>query len=431
MFTSRTIYLVSFLCFFILMVGCQPKVYLMPTPVGINPKGELFELSKENEIENLLSTFYATNRHPVDVTTEESQYTIYPSDDLRLGVVIHRIGDRKMSWEEVLELSLNTDRNDDLLIKQESVKEMAMYHLSDDLRRTSSNEGAFLNLIDKVLERSFDKDILVYVHGANSSFYRATAQGSQFFHFTGHNSAVLTLSWPSAESLLKYDVDVENAQQTVPAFSRLIELLAFHTKARHINILAYSAGAQVTAPGLAYLVDEYQHLTAEELKKTFRIGEVYFAAPDAALEAFIGQYMKFKNIVERTTININTQDTVLRFSAIQNGESRLGRLDETDIAAEKAKAFIDATHTPEFNILDIHGSQALHIGGDHSSWYEHPWVSSDLLMLLLFNAGPLERGLEKHKYEDGTLTYRFPDDYEIQLKGLIDNNKDAWRRRMD
>lgn len=431
MTTKRTFYFVVLFFIFIFLTGCQPKVYLMPTPVGINPEGVLFDLSKDNEDENLLATFYATNRNPFDATDRESKYTIFPSDNLRLGFVVHRIGEKQMSWDEVLELSLQKDRKEDLLIKQEYAREMAVYHLSADLNTTTPQADGFFDQINKLLERSFDKDILIYAHGANSNFYRATAQGAQFFHFTGHNSVVLTFSWPSAESLLKYKTDVAHAKKTVPAFARLIELLATHTDAKHINILAYSAGAQVAAPGLAYLVDENPQLSTEELKKKLRIGEVYFAAPDAALEPFVGRYMKFKNIVERTTVNINTGDSVLRFSAIENGESRLGRPDETDLTAEETKILIDATHTPDFNILDVHGSTALDIGGEHSSWYEHPWVSSDLLMLLLFNAGPLERGLEEFWYEDGTLTYRFPDDYDTQLRKLIDDNRAEWLKRLE
>ena len=37
-------------------------------------------------------------------------------------------------------------------------------------------------------------------------------------------------------------------------------------------------------------------------------------------------------------------------------------------------------------------------------------------MLLLFNAPPLERGLDEYRYEDGSLTYRFPPDYEDRLR---------------
>ena len=154
-----------------------------------------------------------------------------------------------MSWDEIYNESLQAKRSQDILITREYAREVVEYNIDDDLNTVSSQADGFFEQIDELLDENIDKDILLYVHGANSSYYRATAQGAQFYHFTGHNSVVITFSWPSAENILKYKVDVMHAKQTVPAFARLIELLATHTKAKHINILAYSAGDQVTAPG--------------------------------------------------------------------------------------------------------------------------------------------------------------------------------------
>lgn len=425
-------FLVSILFFAVsfLVSGCQPKVYLMPPPVGIKTGSELFNLSKDNEDDNLLLTLYATNRNPFDVTKRDSNYTIFPSDELRLGFVVHQLGEEKMSWEETVSISLQNNREEDLLLKQEYAREMASYNITDDLYKTTPQGDGFFDQINKLLERSYDKDILVYVHGANSNFYRATAQGAQFFHFTGHNSVVLTFSWPSAESLLKYKTDVAHAKKTVPAFARLIELLATHTKAKHINILAYSAGAQVAAPGLAYFIDEYPHLSKEQLKAKLRIGEVYFAAPDTALKPFASRYLKFKDLAERTTVNINTDDSVLRLSEFHNRESRLGRPSRTDLTEEDMKILIDASQTAQFNILDVHGSESLQAGGAHDTWYAHQWVSTDLLMLYLFNAGPLERGLDELWYESGLKTYKFPDNYPTKIRKLIDGNMKEWRKKI-
>ena len=221
-----------------------------------------------------------------------------------------------------------------------------------------------------------------------------------------------------------------HAKQTVPAFARLIELLATHTKAKHINILAYSAGAQVTAPGLAYLVDAHPDLTKEELKNKLRVGEVYFAAPDAEFQSFAERYLKYKDIVGRTTININENDSVLKLSAFQNGMSRLGRPDPSELTPEQLQILIDASRTPQMDLLDISGSEALDIGGGHDSWYNHPWVSNDVLALLLFNAPPLERGLDEYWYEDGSLAYRFPPDYESRVRAIIVERKDELLERL-
>ncbi len=417
--------LITCLTFFFL-AGCQPKVYLMPPPTSLQPNDNFFHLSGEsNQDDNLLYTLYATNRIPYDKPDSSSTaYSIFPSNTLKLGFVVHGVGDDGMTWDDLLQQSLKRERDKDLLIRQLYSRENVSYNQYDDLTVASSRGDGFFDQINQILSENFDKDILVYVHGANSNFYRATAQGAQYYHFTGHNSIVLTFSWPSAESILKYKTDVAHARLTVPAFTRLLELLATHTNARNINILAYSAGAQVVAPGLAILSDLYPNLTDGEVKKKLRIGEVYLAAPDTNFKAFVQRYLKFKDIVGRTTINLNSNDTVLRLAAFKNGVSRLGRPDPSELTEQETALMIEAIATPYLDVIDVGGSMALHLGGSHNSWYSHPWVSNDLLLLLLFNANPEERGLIRYTNEKGIKAYRFPENYEDAIKKIIDEAGD-------
>jgi hypothetical protein len=69
-------------------------------------------------------------------------------------------------------------------------------------------------------------------------------------------------------------------------------------------------------------------------------------------------------------------------------------------------------------------SAPLNIGKAHDSWYNHPWVSKDVLALLLFNLDPLERGLEEHLYGGVAKTYRFPDNYETNFRKKVEENRE-------
>ena len=415
----------------LLLAGCQPQVYLMPPPVSHNPGSLFFSLSEDNLDDNLLHTLYATNRRPYDKGKDSTGYTIFPSDTLELGYVVHSVGDEGTTWDDLLHQSLNPNRDRKLLLKQILASSVAEYGENDSLHEVSAKAEEFFEQVNRLLENSFDSDLLVYVHGANCNFYRATAQGAQLFHYTGHNALVLSFSWPSAENFLKYKTDVLHAKKTIPAFARLIELLANHTKARNINILAYSAGSQVVAPGLAYFRELYPDMPSSELKKKLRIGEVYFAAPDTAFRPFIDRYFKFKDIVERTTINFNKKDKVLRLAAFQNRESRLGRPDLSELDEEEGRKIVEATMSPQLNILDVGRSKALELGGGHDFWYSHPWVSNDLLLLLLFNADPIKRGLEFHYNENGAKFYRFPSDYDRRIQQILLKEREAFIKTVE
>ena len=54
----------------------------------------------------------------MDSSNMDSYYTIFPSNTLRLGYTIYRIGEEEMSWEEIYQLSLLPERDKDLLLKQ-------------------------------------------------------------------------------------------------------------------------------------------------------------------------------------------------------------------------------------------------------------------------------------------------------------------------
>ena len=176
----------------VLLAGCQPKVYLMPMPVAISSDTGFFDLNEDNKDENLLHTLYATNRRPYDTLNNSKGYTIFPSDTLELGYVVYRVGDEKMTWDEFFQKSTMSTRDRKLLLSQKYIREMARYTKDDDLRWSSPRAQGFFDKINQLLAGSIDKDLTIYVHGANSNFYRATAQGAQYHHYTGQNSIVLT-----------------------------------------------------------------------------------------------------------------------------------------------------------------------------------------------------------------------------------------------
>jgi len=411
-----------FSCILLLLflTGCQKKVYLMPTPVVMQTgKHDPFAVNPDLEETNRVVVAYATNRMGVG-SDEDKKYVTLFDKKLRLGTVQIRIGSEKDSWLDIYRLSTVDQSQDKIVLDLEITKELAELDSEEPVGELSPEALYFFEKLNNALDRTLDRDLILYVHGANNTFYRSSAQAAQFHHFTGRNTVVMFYSWPSAASLLRYAVDVNNARRTVAVFARLLEILGKHSRARSIDILAYSAGAQVLSPALAELRQKYADEDIGQLKQRLRLGEIYFAAPDIEFSEFLNNLATYIDLPNHVTLALNPDDSVLKHAARHHRVSRAGRPDPDELSAEETQWVINASRTMPFDILLIDSETIPDLSrGSHSFWYSHPWVSTDVLFQFLFQARPEERGLVQHELKDGVRLWYFPEDYPEQASRAI------------
>jgi len=411
---------VVLLLFAVGLMGCQPKVYLMPTPVAFST-GEIdpFAVNESADEGTILPVLYATNRVPLGVK-DVRVYSIFASDEVRMGVATLRIGDDSLDWAGLRALSQRANDEQRPLLVPENVDELAILDSGGSDATLSTRARAYFDGINKALAASADKDLMVYVHGANANVYRATAQAAQYRHFTGRNSVVLAFAWPSAGSLFKYATDVANAAKTAPHFAQFLQLLARHTTAKNINILAYSAGAQVASPALALLGEQFAGESPAQVRRNLRLGEVYFAAPDVNFKDFVTHLHRYLALTRNVTISINMNDDVLALAQFHHKESRAGRPDGRELSDEETRWLTDATLQPNFDVIIIDPATIPDLGeGSHAFWYDHPWVSTDVLVQFLLHARPAQRGLVEEKLPRGGQYWVFPPDYDSRIIELL------------
>jgi esterase/lipase superfamily enzyme len=407
------------------LTGCQSKVYLMPTPAALETgKHDPFAVNPDQDQTNRVVVAYATNRMGVQ-TGDDKKYVTLFDQNIRLGAAQIRIGTEKETWYDIYNLSTTDKRKGDIVLDLELTEELAEIDSEEPIEELSPEAQYFFKKLNAALDRTLDKDLILYVHGANNTFYRSSAQAAQFHHFTGRNTVVMVYAWPSAASLLRYAVDVNNARRTVPVFARLLELLAKHSVAKKIDILAYSAGAQVLSPALAELRDKYKEEDIELLKKRLRLGEIYFAAPDVDFRLFLENLAKHIDLPNHVTLALNPDDSVLKFAARHQGVSRAGRPDLDELTAEETQRVINASRKMPLDILWITSETIPDMDkGSHSFWYSHPWVSTDVLVQFLFQARPADRGLAQYEGEEGGIVWYFPEDYPEQASRAINRLKE-------
>jgi esterase/lipase superfamily enzyme len=231
---------------------------------------------------------------------------------------------------------------------------------------------------------------------------------------------VLAFLWPSAGSILKYFTDVANAAASIDPFVRLLELLAAHTDAKKIDVLAYSAGAQIVSPALAQLAKPRAGESPEQLRQRLRLAQIYFAAPDIDTRRFTQDLGQYVQIVDRVSIAANLNDSALRFANLVHRASRAGRPDPTELDATQSSFLIEASTRFGFDIIRVDPYDIPKLPEtSHAFWYEDPWVSGDLLGLLLLNADPQRRGLAAQSTPGGARYWTFPPDFDARVRRLF------------
>jgi esterase/lipase superfamily enzyme len=392
--------------------GCwgTKKLDLMPTPLVHQQVGsKVYSDTLEESCSPAPEMYYATNR-PETGGTASPDYPNGSGDRLHLGKVTLRVGDPSMSQDELRHSSTHEDRPEAIPLRIVNTKQIAVLGKSGDRN--------FAESVNRDLAKSADGSLTIFVPGAQSSFYKSCAHATHLKHFMASSSVCVTYSWPSTGRIVTYPQDIFYAREATRHLADLIEQLAATTTARRINVFTYSAGSQVVAPALASLQDRHPNLSAAELSARYRLGNVYFAAPEISAKQFFTEHLPiFSRFVERTTFTYNKDDRFLKASQLILLDPRAGRPTRGGSNRKEIAWLRTANQNPSIDAIDLAYSPAERPQdfSVHGAWYRNSWVGSDVLLLLQQNASASTRGLKDKP--DGTGWY-FPVDYAERLNRL-------------
>jgi hypothetical protein len=129
---------------------------------------------------------------------------------------------------------------------------------------------------------------------------------------------------------------------------------------------------------------------------------------------------EYIGVVGRVTAAVNQGDSALRVSQLINRASRAGRPDKDELDPQQQAFMIEASRRLDFDLLDVDPAAIPGLPrSSHAFWYDHPWVSSDVIALLLLDAGPKQRGLEERIGERGARFWTFPADFDQRIARLF------------
>ena len=390
----------------------HPPMRLMPAPaVFLDGKTSVFPSYPSAASDPEIELFYATNRLPVGPRASRL-YAVVPGRDLNTGVATVRIGEEGTTWDKIYAWSTGAGDDRRPFLHLTNMAEQASIDSDEPLTPEAAQWFAD---IDQALEKSRHRDIIVYVHGANTTVERAAGQAAQLQHFTGRNAIVVLFAWPTAENFLRYSRDMVTAFGAAPHLARLVELLDANTGAEKIDVFTYSAGATVGSDALAIVGRD-----AGSTGTAPALGEVYHAAPDADFRAFVDDMASYADKAERVTVAVNLGDSALRLSRLVNRASRAGRPDMRELSQEQTDWLLAATSAYGIDVLRVRPENIPGLSpSSHTFWYDDPWVSSDVLITLLYDLPAGERGLAEGAAPAGTRYWTFTSDYPEKLAKVI------------
>ena len=229
-----------------------------------------------------IELFYATNRLPVG-PRDHRIYTVAPDRRLHLGQA--HAADRRRGHDARPAPRLDARRRRRasrpfIHLERDGARPASLVRRRGRRTRRPPRPGSPRST--RRWRGARDRDILVYVHGANTTVERAAGQAAQLRHFAGRDAVVVLFAWPTAENFLRYSRDIETAFGSAPHLADLIALLAPGTPtARNIDVFTYSAGATVGSDGAG------PARRASDRRSPTSLGEVYHAAPDADFRGFV------------------------------------------------------------------------------------------------------------------------------------------------
>ncbi len=228
----------------------------------------------------------------------------------------------------------------------------------------------FVQRVAADLAGTKSRNLLVFVHGFNTSFEDAAVRAAQIAADVDFDGTIVLFSWPSAASISAYVRDQQAARN---AGFHLLNLLRNQLPAAqpdHIELLGHSMGSEVIAKALSLIGP------ADTLP---RFTQVIFAAPDVDARVFRREILpKLEGRSSRVTLYASTDDEALRASRSLNGVWRLG-LGGDSITVIKGMDTIDATRVR----ADVLG---------HTLFGNQAFLS-DLTALLAEGRSPAERRL--------------------------------------
>lgn len=168
-----------------------------------------------------------------------------------------------------------------------------------------------------------NRDVLVFVHGFNTSLEEARFRLAQIVADGRFGGVPILFTWPAQDGLLAYASAKENATVSRDALTTLLNEISALPSVGRVHVLAHSMGAWLAMEALR------ESAIGSRSLLNGRLGNVMLAAPDIDVAVFRQQMARLPGA--NVSVFSSTSDRALNLSSRLVGERvRVGAINPTD-----------------------------------------------------------------------------------------------------
>ncbi len=165
-----------------------------------------------------------------------------------------------------------------------------------------------------------NRDVLVFVHGFNTSFDEARLRATQIAADAHFGGVMVLFTWPSQSDLFGYVSDKDSATASRDALQGLLHTLGQTPGVGEVHVLAHSMGGWLSMEALR------ASAIAGDRDLSGHLGDVILASPDIDMTVFASQMARIRPA--NVTVFATPNDKALSLSSfIASSRQRVGAID--------------------------------------------------------------------------------------------------------
>jgi esterase/lipase superfamily enzyme len=266
------------------------------------------------------------------------------------------------------------------------------------------DQAAFVEQVQKFVQESPYRSLLVVVHGFREGFPSALRKTAFLGHVLDINTPVLLFDWPGNQgsSLQGYRRARRVAKASGPELASMLELVIREIQPARLWLIANSMGGQVVADAFSQLYRE-----ADLADTKTEIENVVLTAPDVDHEEFNNRFkQEIDALTGNLTVYVSSNDRALLMSRIINRGLRLGESTlrpENPAQTEEAAGLTKLIEPNSERIALVDVTPVNRTRNFHNFSLETPEFFDDLYLRLTSERMPQTRELYRVKASSGAV----------------------------